>query len=323
MTIFLPRLQVLCLLLLGGLSVGALAGSSGGASALTSAPAAAAVPPDLPPARSHAVASAAATDTSPKAVRSAGDARSAGEATDSIEEQSSWESVFARGLRLSKLAVEASETEAGSWSYDREGSMAAVPRRLLQAELLLRQGAAEATPEKKRTEKRAEEALRLYNHAKWLAERNLARAAEWRYREASRIAKEAKRSVLAAHSLSRLGYFLMHWRRFDEAREVLLMSEKLNTKANPLAPFLYGLLERQTAGADVQRLLAAEERILQSKKQPSEELEVQREAVVSDINYWRAAEVSPWRCLDTGNMAHILICLSSHAARALQQTFVD
>jgi len=320
MTIFLPRLQVLCLLLLGGLSVGALAGSSGGASALSSAPAAAAVPPDIPPARSHAVASAAAADTSPKA---AGDARSTGEAADSIEEQSSWESMFARGLRLSKLAVEASETEAGSWSYDREGSMAAVPRRLLQAELLLRQGAAEATPEKKRTEKRAEEALRLYNHAKWLAERNLARAAEWRYREASRIAKEAKRSVLAAHSLSRLGYFLMHWRRFDEAREVLLMSEKLNTKANPLAPFLYGLLARQTAGADVQCLLAAEERILQSKKQPSEELEVQRQAMVSDINYWRAAEVSPWSCLDTGNMAHILICLCSHAALALQQTFVD
>merc|ERR1719203_1501233 len=104
---------------------------------------------------------------------------------------------------------------------------------MLRAEQLLRRGASEATPAKKIAEKRAEEALRLYYHAKWLAERNLAKAAEWRYRESSRIAKEAKRSVLAAHSLSRLGYFLMHWGRMDEAREVLLASEKLSVKANP------------------------------------------------------------------------------------------
>lgn len=302
--------------------MGALGGSSGGAAALTSVPAAAAVPPERTSARSRAAASAAVANTSPKAA-STGDTSSAGEETDSPEALNSWETVFARGLRLSKQAADASETEAGSWSFDREGSMAAVPRRMLQAELLLRQGAAEATPVKKRTEKRAEEALRLYNHGKWLAERNLAKAAEWRYREASRIAKEAKRSVLAAHSLSRLGYFLMHWRRFDEAREVLLASEKLNTKANPLGPFLYGLLERQTSGADVQRLLAAEQRILQSGKQPSEELEVQRVALVGDINYWRSAEVSAWSCFDTGNAAHILICLCSHAALALQQILVD
>lgn len=321
--IFLPRLEVLCLLL-GGFSVGALGGSSGAAPLLTSAPAPAAVPPERPSARSRAAAPAAVANTSPKAAISvAGDTSSVGEEIDSPEALNSWENVFARGLRLSKQAVDASETEAGSWSFDREGSMAAVPRQMLQAEQLLRQGAAEAVPEKKRTEKRAEEALRLYNHGKWLAERNLAKAAEWRYREASRIAKEAKRSILAAHSLSRLGYFLMHWRRFDEAREVLLASEKLNTKANPLGPFLFGLLERQRAGADVQRLLAAEQRILQSKKQPSEELEVQRVALVSDINYWRSAEVSAWSCLDTGNAAHILICLCSHAAVALQQTLVD
>lgn len=226
----------------------------------------------------------------------------------------SWERRFASGMHYSKQAVDASESEAGRWAFDREGSAAAVPQRMLLAEQMLVSSASEATPEKKRKEKLAEVALRFYYHAKWLAEGNLATAAEWRYREASRVAKLAKRSVLAAHSLSRLGYFLMHWRRHDEAREVLLASEALNTKANPLGPFLYGVLERQAAGADVDRLHAAEERILRSGKQPSDDLETQRVELVSEINFWRSAEASPRACLQAGNVAHTLICLCSHAA---------
>ena len=104
------------------------------------------------------------------------------------------------------------------------------------------------------------EALRLYYHAKWLAERNHATAAEWRYREASRLALQTRRKVLAAHALGRFGcadgigldgkilemetqrknggwnpsepctstpstsgwrYFLIHWNRRQEAKEVL------------------------------------------------------------------------------------------------------
>ena len=49
------------------------------------------------------------------------------------------------------------------------------------------------------------EALRLYYPAKWLAERNHATAAEWRYREASRLALQTRRKVLAAHALGRFG----------------------------------------------------------------------------------------------------------------------
>jgi len=312
------HISTLCFLL-GTLLAGVQAASSGGTAKLASVPTAAAVP-DRAPVKLHgAAAPIGLARTSSKAPLLAGedDAKVSAPADGG----SSWEGKFAEGLGYSKQACDASETEAGSWQLDSDGSMAAVPKQMLLAETLLREAAAEAFPEKKRTEKYAELALRLYNHGKWLAERNLAKAAEWRYRESSRIAKEAKRSVLAAHSLSRLGYFLMYWRRFDEAREVLLASEKLSTKANPLAPFLYGLLERQVAGADLERLLAAEERILQSGKQPSEELEAQREAMVSDITYWRSAETSPIRCLDTDNAANVLICLCSHIALALQRAF--
>jgi len=301
----------------------ASAGRNGIAAAVVAAPTASTSVSGKGPARTTGIIAPAGSGSNPSEAplpdRAASDLGSQTEADgDSLD---SWESGFASGLLYSKQAVDASEAEAGRWTLDREGSMAAVPQRMLLAEQLLSRGAFEATPGKKQAEKRAEEALRLYYHAKWLAERNLARAAEWRYREASRIAKESKRSVLAAHSLSRLGYFLMHWRRMDEAREVLRASEKINTKANPLGPFLYGVLERQVAGADVERLHAADERILRSGKQPSEDLEAQRLDLVSDINYWRSVEASPSLCFETVNAAHMLICLCSHAALAVQRAF--
>ncbi|CAK8990401.1 Protein roadkill (Hh-induced MATH and BTB domain-containing protein) [Durusdinium trenchii] len=76
-----------------------------------------------------------------------------------------------------------------------------------------------------------EPALRLYYHAKWLAERNHATAAEWRYREASRLALQTRRKVLAAHALGRFGYFLIHWNRRHEAKEVLRESRRISSKS--------------------------------------------------------------------------------------------
>jgi len=257
--------------LLGCLISRAEAISSGAATAIASAPAATGVSPNRGTARY-----VANTSQAPSALPAGSSVSNRQVLPDSdVDNKQSWESTFAWGLHYSKQAVDATESEAGRWTLDREGSVAAVPQRMLLAEQLLHSGASE----------------------------------------------EAKRSVLAAHSLSRLGYFLMHWRRPDEARRVLLASEQLNTKANPLGPFLYGLLERQTAGADRERLMAAEERILRSGKQPSEDLEAQRLDLVSDINYWRSAQSSPALCLQTSNAAHVLICLCSHAALAVQQTF--
>mmetsp|Transcript_148512 Transcript_148512/g.458919 ORF Transcript_148512/g.458919 Transcript_148512/m.458919 type:complete len:319 (-) Transcript_148512:95-1051(-) len=227
-----------------------------------------------------------------------------------------WEARFARGVHGSKAVTEAGADPAGRWVVDKGCSGAGVPALMLQAEELML--AADDAPAAKQREKTAERALRLYHHAKWLAEQNLARAAEWRYREAHRLARQSRRSVLAAHALSRLGYFLMHWRRHDEAREVLRQSELLTKKSNPLAPYLYGVLERRAAGADAERLRLAEDRILSSEEQPSEELETERQQLLRDIRYWQAAEGSPRRCTDSFDAAQVVICLLGHAAFRLR-----
>ena len=77
--------------------------------------------------------------------------------------------------------------------------------------------------------------------------------------------------MLAAHALGRFGYFLVHWNRRREAKEVLTESMRISSKSNPLAPYLLGVLERQDAGKDLERLEKAEEMILNGGEQPSED----------------------------------------------------
>mmetsp|Transcript_109356 Transcript_109356/g.193707 ORF Transcript_109356/g.193707 Transcript_109356/m.193707 type:complete len:358 (+) Transcript_109356:221-1294(+) len=244
------------------------------------------------------------------------------EADEAFEPQGEgWEAQFALGLHESKLMVAAEELSVGAWATDRnelgEGSGAGVPAQMLKAEALML--AAETAPADSCKVKTAERALRLYYHARWLAERNYASAAEWRYAESARLARRSRRSVLASHSLARLGYFLIQWNRPEEAREVLAESMQLNMKSNPLAPYLYGVLERQAAGADLPRLLAAEEHIIQSGEQPSEDLELERHDLIAEISYWRDAEVSSKHCLANSDVAHVLICLCGHAAQRLSE----
>lgn len=225
-----------------------------------------------------------------------------------IREGADWESQFAWGIYHSQASLEMEESMA-TWTSDATGAV--VPQSMLNSEDLLKL-AADNAPEKEKKAKMAEQSLRLYYHAKWLAERNYAKGAEWRYREAATLAKQCRRSVLASHALSRLGYFLMHWRRVEEAREILQESERLNTKANPLGPYLFGVLERKISGADEQRLMAAEGRILEAGEQPSEELEAERMQLVEEIGYWREAMGSPMNCLNTGDATRALTCLCSH-----------
>lgn len=230
-----------------------------------------------------------------------------------------WHEQFLEGLHHSKIVVDAEDWPMHDWTVDQAGSGGGIPRQMVLSEELLY--SAIKAPEPARKEKTAELALRIYYHAKWLAEHNLARPAEWRYREAYRLARQSRRSTLAAHALSRLGYFLIHWRRYSEAREVLEESEQLNSKSNVLGPYLLGVLERQVAGADVKRLLAAEERILNAKPQPSDELEEERRDLLWEITYWRDAELSWRHCFRSTDAARLVICFCSHAFNALQNAF--
>lgn len=239
--------------------------------------------------------------------------------SDSAIEMPLWESNFAKGVFESKKAMEADETNMGAWIFDAAKSGAAVPARMLQAEVWL-QASEEATSDSWKA-KTSERALRLYYHAKWLAERNYARAAEYRYREAAQLAQQSRRSVLASHSLARLGYFLMHWGRIAEATEILQESMKLNIKANPLAPYLHGVLDRKQSAGDVDRLRVAEDHILNAGEQPSEELNLERVKLMGVIHFWRAAEASPHHCLGSADAAYVLICLCGHAASFLNAFF--
>jgi len=234
-----------------------------------------------------------------------------------VTEDSDWETTFAAGVYESKKAVEADNVDVSSWVSD-SISGAAVPARMLKAEVYL-QAAEKATTETKIwKEKTAERALRIYYHAKWLAERNYARAAEYRYREAAHLARTSRRSVLASHSLARLGYFLVHWKRQDEAQVVLEESMKINSKSNPLAPYLHGVLERKVAGGDVDRLREAEEFIIKAGEQPSEELEAERGRLIEEISYWREAEADSRHCSATNDVAYVLICFFGHVIAFLK-----
>lgn len=236
----------------------------------------------------------------------------------SITTPAGWETTFVQGIMESKPFVDGDD-KVGSWTSDAE-SGGTVPARMLKAEEFLRIGMEEA-PADRWKEKAAENALRIYYHAKWLAERNYARAAEHRYRKAADLARKCRRSVLASHSLSRLGYFLVQWNRDDEAAEVLKESLNLNLKSNPVAPFLHGVLERKNAGSDVERLRAAEEYILQAPEQPSEELEFERQHLIDEISFWRQAETSSKHCFASADSAYMVICFLGHAVLSLRRFF--
>lgn len=93
---------------------------------------------------------------------------------------------------------------------------------------------------------------------------------------------------------------------------MLYESRRISAKSNPLAPYLLGVLERQDAGADLERLKAAEELILNGGEQPSEDLEAERQAMVKVIHYWREAQTSTRNCFASADAAFVAICLIGH-----------
>lgn len=221
-----------------------------------------------------------------------------------------WEATFAAGVAESKALVDMDESQIGAWGVDADSQGGSVPLKVLRAETMLE--AAQHAPADQQKAKGAERALRIYYHAKWLAERNYARAAEYRYREVARLSILCRRNVLASHALARLGYFLVQWRRHFEAAAVVEESMRLNSKSNPLASYLHGNLERSAAGDDLERIRMAEEYILHAGEQPSEELEEERSHLIDEIKYWREAEYSTMHCFASSDSANVLICIFMH-----------
>jgi hypothetical protein len=229
--------------------------------------------------------------------------------TPSIEEVG-WEAVFAAGVSESKALADMDESRIGAWGFDSNISGGSVPLKILRVEAMLE--AEQHAPAEQQKAKAAERALRIYYHAKWLAERNYARAAEYRYRESARLASLCRRNVLASHSLARLGYFLIKWNRPIDAAVVVEESLRLNSKSNPLAEYLHGVLERSAAGSDLERIQEAEQYIIHAGELPSEELEEERSHLIDQIKYWREAESDPKQCFASSDSANVLICVFMH-----------
>lgn len=241
------------------------------------------------------------------------------------EVESSWRRSFEDGLRQSRTA--ASKEEGFAWGHrwvaERSRS-GAVPAEMLSAEQLMEKSLQEA-PAELREQQSLLFATRLYYHAKWLAERQHASVAEERYRRSKDLALALGNEDLAAHALSRLGYFLTIWGRADEAREVLNEAVAVaHTKPNNVASYLLGKLERKvaTSTGDAKRLVEADSRIMASQKVPSKDLEEERQQLIAEISYWHSAELSLSKCLDSDNFMQILICGAVHAARAAHQAFL-
>jgi len=239
-----------------------------------------------------------------------------------------WELEFASGLRQSEQVCLSNEAESGRWTAD-DSTGAGVPWRMYVSEKSLRESIQSAPEGGDRVQKVVVHATRLYQHAKWLAERQHATAAEQRYHESKQAALSVGHTALAMHSLSRLGYFLKLWGRTAQAKEVLqeamvIAANVPNSEASTVASYLLGSLERGDAisEGDVEALSKADARILATGSLPTKELNEERRRVVGDINFWTQAENSVGHCLDTDNVVNVVICLCVHLVRSAQQIMV-
>jgi tetratricopeptide (TPR) repeat protein len=222
---------------------------------------------------------------------------------------------FSLGLYFSELGINGrvapfftDAVSVPSWARGAEGWH--VPGDIARAEDLLRSGEESSLPAE-REERASLLALRLYQHAKHLALKHHDAAAEWRYLAAASLAAEHRRKRLAAHSLTRLAYFVHLRGRYEEAFD--FAERALAYSADPLASFLRATLGRRLGRLRTSEDVDAAERTLGeiAGRLPSKGLEEQREAAVLELRLWREAAhgESPSSCLALAEAAKVLLCL--------------
>ena len=183
-----------------------------------------------------------------------------------------------------------------------------VPEGIATAEDLLLRGE-ELTPGSLQGDRAAARALRLYQHAKHLALLHHDSAAEWRYRESARVAAAYRRPKLAAHSLTRLGYFLSLRGRKEEAQQAI--EEALAHFDDPLAQYLEVSLRRAAGELTTDAEVRSAEATLGvvAGRLPSKALEEQRAQDHEDFIWWgRVADGGLRVCLEAQDAAQFLIC---------------
>lgn len=231
---------------------------------------------------------------------------------------------FALGTYFSELATTEQSsvpffgTHHSSTRWVAGGGDLHVPEDIAKAEDLLLRGE-ELTPGSLQEDRAAARSLRLYQHAKHLALLHHDSAAEWRYRESARVAAAHRRQKLAAHSLTRLGFFLSLRGRKDEAQAAV--TEALTHFEDPLAQYLLVSFRRSagqlTTDADVRSAEAVLGAV--AGRLPSKDLEEQRAQEHEDFIWWRRVADGGLRvCFAAQDAAQFLICLLCGFAFNLQ-----
>lgn len=240
---------------------------------------------------------------------------------------------FGLGLYWSDVGLADAAGGAASWesSWLQDAAGVSAPPAFVHAERLLKGGERNTASPAIRSDRAALRALRLYRHAKVMALRHHSTAAVWRYRAAAKLAIANRRSRLAAHSFTRLGYFLYLGGELAQAFAAVSEALAINTDSSDdggdgaLAQFLQATLSRRLgelrSEADGRR---AEEQLLAvAGKMPSQALEAERLAAHGDLVAWRNAAAAPsWslhrsrQCSMVGDAARFLICMLCSVAFA-------
>lgn len=222
---------------------------------------------------------------------------------------------FALGAYLSEQAVTEQSTVSffgsrhSSTRWVSGGGDLHVPEDIAKAEDLLLRGE-ELTPGSLQGDRAAARALRLYQHAKHLALLHHDSAAEWRYREAARVAAAHRRPKLAAHSLTRLGFFLSLRGRKEEAQ--VAVNEALVHFDDPLAQYLSVSFARSTGELTTDAEVRSAEAVLGAVagRLPSKILEEQRAQEHEEFLWWgRVADGGMRVCFAAQDAAQFLICM--------------
>jgi hypothetical protein len=198
-----------------------------------------------------------------------------------------------------------------AWTSDESGGNShRVPAAFVRAEALLLQGQRASVDDQVRAERGAMRALRLYQHAKSLALVHHDAAAETRYVAAAEAAASHNRTRLAAHSLTRLSYFLSL--RADQRRALDFATRALRYDSDPLAEYLEVTLKRSLGLLRTAAEVVAAEKVLETVagQLPSKLLEDQREEAHKELMAWRklAAEDGIAACAAVGDAARFLLC---------------
>jgi len=228
-------------------------------------------------------------------------------ALEQAERAQDGESIFNLGLYWSELAVAGrGSSSSRHWVSDAKGWH--VPEQIARAERFLLNGE-QATMGSARGERGALRALRLYQHAKFLALEHHDAAAEWRFQAAAELAASNRRRKLAAHCLARLSYFVYLRGRHRDA--LSFATAALAHSSDPFANYLQATLRRSLDELRTKEDIGVAERQIHDAvgHLPSQGLEQQRASAEQELVLWRAAAEGGFdKCFALVDVARVLLC---------------